>query len=210
MWSPPPGALASSNAPAPVADEQPPKAAGKGFAGLADLASNVSGVPPTAQPLNPAPARRSPAPTAPPAAEAHSSPLPVQPDASDGWKWLVGVAIGVGALFIFSQSNRKSEEAPSAAPIAHDAPATQPTLPAVLGLPGAGKPDAVPTEASQTESRPPDGTDLVFNASQIRYCAAEKIRLAAQEVEARSEIRSDVSRFNAKVADFNARCASFR
>ena len=193
-----------------MADEQTPKAAAKGFAGLADLASNVSSIPPTARPPDPAAARPSPPPPAPPAAEVHSSRLPVQPDASDGLKWLVGIAIGLGALFIFSQSDRKSESTPGATPVVHDTSAQPPTLPMSLGLPNSGKPEAMPTEPSQNEERPPVGTDVVFNAGQIRYCAAEKIRLAAQEVEARAEISSDVSRFNAKVADFNARCGSFR
>jgi peptidoglycan hydrolase-like protein with peptidoglycan-binding domain len=50
----------------------------------------------------------------------------------------------------------------------------------------------------------------VLSVPQIRYCAAEDIRLDAAKGVINNYVEAEVDRFNAMVADYNSRCSRFR
>jgi hypothetical protein len=60
------------------------------------------------------------------------------------------------------------------------------------------------------EVKPPAGTSLTLDRSQLRYCLSENIRLDLIErlVNTRSNVQVDS--YNARVEDYNARCSQYR
>lgn len=89
---------------------------------------------------------------------------------------------------------------------------TQPTAPAE-GVQRAENPPSHSSTFSapvDAESEPPQGTDLVLNAGQLRYCLSEKIRLDAAHAAVPATSRYAVTWYNLAVDDYNSRCAQFR
>lgn len=169
----------------------------KGFAGLSDLVPDIDATPPpVARPEPRVSAGGMPAPT-----KTASSPPPVKPpnqnqprpvapppssDSSAG-KWVLGIALVFGVLWLIGQADKK--------PSSRSA-----------GTPGA----ATQAPTRPEESKPPIGQDLVFSTAQIRYCLAEDIRMDAAKSVLNNYSDADVDQFNAMVSDYNSRCGSFR
>ena len=120
-------------------------------------------------------------------------------------KWLLGIGVVAGLLWLVSQSGDKAlSPAPAFTPssdsssVASPSPSWQP----------AQSPAAAPSRPS--EERPPVGTNNVLTSAQLRYCVAEKIRLDAAEGAINNYNDTHVDRFNEMVADYNGRCGQFR
>ena len=60
------------------------------------------------------------------------------------------------------------------------------------------------------ETKPPVGSGLAFDRSQIRYCLSENIRMDAWEGQLNQYSDTSVDAFNAAVNDYNTRCSHIR
>ncbi len=188
----------------------------KGFAGLSSMVSDVdSTVSQPARESKPAP-RAASAPAPAPAERARSTddqepdrPVYQAPAQSSGGsstgKWLLGIGLVAGLLWLVSQSGDKaSSPAPAFTPssdsssVASPSPSWQPA------------PSPPPAPSRPSEERPPVGTNNVLTSAQLRYCVAEKIRLDAAEGAISNYNDTHVDRFNEMVADYNGRCGQFR
>ena len=180
---------------------------GKGFAGLSSLVSDVDTPPPapktesagvTTSTGRSASEAAQPQPQQPTQRQTYQEP-PQSSSGSSGGKWVVGIAVVVGLLWLVGQSDKNT---PS------PAPAYSP--PAQSAAPSYSPPAQPQAPSVPQESKPPVGQDLVFSTAQIRYCLAEDIRMDAAKAVLNNYSDSDVNRFNAMVADYNSRCGSFR
>lgn len=202
--------------------DKTPKDEAKGFAGLSSMVSDVGDVSSiekrdvepqpsrgASQPVDEAAKKtepqQQPQPQPQPQPRAIYQDPPKSNDSGFQGKWLIGIAVIVGLVWLVSSSGKKAPEYPPAysmstnsAPAKIDSPTWQPPTPDVQ----------VPTKPS--EETPPVGTGLVLSQPQIRYCSAESIRLDAAKEAMNPYNDSDVNRFNALVADYNSRCSSFR
>lgn len=186
----------------------------KGFAGLSSMVSDVdSTVAQPARESKPAPrAASAPAPgerarstdDQAPDRPVYQAPAQSSGGSSTG-KWLLGIGVVAGLLWLVSQSGDKAlSPAPAFTPssdsssVASPSPSWQP----------AQSPAAAPSRPS--EERPPVGTNNVLTSAQLRYCVAEKIRLDAAEGAINNYNDTHVDRFNEMVADYNGRCGQFR
>ena len=137
--------------------------------------------------------------TTKPASQTYQTPA--QPSGgSSGVKWLIGIAVVIGLVWLANQSdnNRPSRSTYSPGSSTSTTPASQPSI---------AQPQ-VPSRPS--ESKPSVGRNNVLSIAEIRYCLAEKIRLDAAETVLNNYSDSDVDRFNAYVNDYNSRCGEFR
>lgn len=193
-------------------EEEKKQGEGKGFAGLSSMVSDVDdvvdGAPKQSQKTHSEPppeqsARKSTQQTqktaTKPAPQTYQTPA--QPSGgSSGGKWLIGIAVVIGLIWLANQSdnNRPSRSTYSPGSSTSTAPASQPSI---------SQPQ-VPSRPS--ESKPSVGRNNVLSIAEIRYCLAEKIRLDAAETVLNNYSDSDVDRFNAYVNDYNSRCGEFR
>lgn len=163
--------------------DKTPKDEAKGFAGLSSMVSDVGDAPSIEKrDVEPEPSRGASQPVEEAAKKTEPQPQPQPraiyqdpPKSNDGGfqgKWLIGIAVVVGLVWLASSSGKKSPEYPPAyststnsAPAKVDSPTWQPPISDVQ----------VPTKPS--EETPPVGTGLVLSQPQIRYCSAESIRL---------------------------------
>jgi len=203
-----------------------PKDEGKGFAGLSSMVSDVdvspvddvrnspgnsssSSRPPSAVPMQPAEATqtRTQAPSQPQSEHQtrSTSQAPAQPTGrGSGGKWLIGIAVVIGLIWLASLPDKKSSETPtyqtsnSSPAAAANSPAWQPHY------------DAVQAPSRPTEETPPVGSGNVLTTPQIRYCTAQSIRLDAAKDALNQYDDSQIDRFNSLVADYNSRCSNFR
>ena len=120
-------------------------------------------------------------------------------------KWVLGIGVVAGLLWLVSQSGDKtSSPAPAFTPsgnsssVASPSPSWQPA------------PSPPPAPSRPSEERPPVGTNNVLTSAQLRYCVAEKIRLDAAKGVIDNYNDTHVDRFNEMVADYNGRCGQFR
>ena len=186
----------------------------KGFAGLSSMVSDVdSTVAQPARESKPAP-RAAPAPATAERARSTDDQEPDRPvyqapaqssGGSSTGKWVLGIGVVAGLLWLVSQSGDKtSSPAPAYTPsgnsssVASPSPSWQP----------APSPPPAPTRPS--EERPPVGTNNVLTSAQLRYCVAEEIRLDAAKGAINNYNDTHVDRFNEMVADYNGRCGQFR
>lgn len=132
---------------------------------------------------------------------------PPQPPSggSSGKKWLIGLGIFFGFIWLISNSGSKNSSTPSSY---STPPATVPSAPSPSPSLPAQPPPPVPSRP--TEVKPGVGTNNTLDVDQIRYCVAEKIRLDASENAVDRYSADDVDRFNSIVADFNSRCGQYR
>ena len=193
-------------------EEEKKQEDGKGFAGLSSMVSDVDdvveGAPKQSQKTHSEPPPEQPAPkstqqtqktTTKPASQTYQTPA--QPSGgSSGGKWLIGIAVVIGLIWLANQSdnNRPSRSTYSPGSSTSTTPASQPSI---------AQPQ-VPSRPS--ESKPSVGRNNVLSIAEIRYCLAEKIRLDAAETVLNNYSDSDVDRFNAYVNDYNSRCGEFR
>lgn len=166
----------------------------RGFAGLRDLAAQVSlnGLSPIAPDLRAEPLEHQPA--APPTSSVPDNQEPYQgPSARKSIftrrnQLIVGGVIAIAVIWAVADQRSNSGNT-SATP---ETTYTQ-----------------APPEAL-AEVRPPVGTDIVLSSDQILYCLSEKIRLEGAQGAVSTYSQSEVDRFNAMINDYNSRCASFR
>ena len=200
----------------------------KGFAGLSSLVSDIDASPaddvrtphakssPSSRPPSAAP---TPAPDAPqPRTQAQPQPqpepqpqtkstyqVPSQPTGGgSGGKWLIGIAVVIGLIWLASLSDKKSSGTPTYSST-NSSPAAAPNSPAWQP-----PSDAVQAPSRPTEETPPVGSGNVLTAPQIRYCTAQGIRLDAAKDALNQYDDSHIDRFNSLVADYNSRCSNFR
>jgi len=127
--------------------------------------------------------------------------------------WAAAIAFG---LYMIAQEDGGSSYTP---PPTYAADANQPSAEANLP-PFPPEPPtevAAPTDAALVDatsatdvSLPPVGTDLEFEASQVRYCTFEKARITALKDMVSDTNWIAINGFNARVSDYNSRCGSFR
>ena len=191
----------------------------KGFSGLSDLASEVSGVDEAIKPepkaeakpstpkQPPHPQREKPAPE--PERKTKKSPPPVETVTSgtntggSGGKWILGI---IGVAFVIwlinneGQNNRTSSSNPPSTTQSYGYPQSSPA-------PAVRAPSSVQNAGLQY-TKPSVGTNNVLSVPQIRWCIREGIRIEAM----RSVIDSnaEVGKFNRIVDDYNSRCGSYR
>ena len=195
-----------------VDNEEKKQGKNKGFAGLSSMVSDVDDVvvstPKQSQKDPSVPSLKQPAGNSQPTKQTSTRPAsqtyqaPTQPSGgSSAGKWLLGIAVVIGLIWIANQSdnNRPSKPAYS--------PGTSSTSVASANQPAVVQPQ-VPTRPA--ESKPSVGRNNVLSTAQIRYCLGEKIRLDAAETVLNNYSDSDVDRFNGYVNDYNSRCGEFR
>ena len=191
----------------------------KGFSGLSDLASEVSGVDepikpepkaeakPSTPEQTPHPQREKPAPE--PERKTKKSPPPVETVTSgtntggSGGKWILGI---IGVAFVIwlinneGQNNRTSSSNPPSTTQSYGYPQSSPA-------PAVRAPSSVQNAGLQY-TKPSVGTNNVLSVPQIRWCIREGIRIEAM----RSVIdnNAEVGKFNRTVDDYNSLCGSYR
>lgn len=188
-------------------EEHNKKNEGKGFAGLSSLVSDVDMAPPPPAPRTDSagsktgtgrPAAQSPQPQSQRPIQRETYQEPPQPSSgSTGGKWVLGIAVVIGLLWLIGESNKNT-------------PSPAYTPPAQSAAPSYSPPAQPQAPSLPQESKPPVGQDRVFSTAQIRYCLAESIRMEGAEGALNNYSDSDVDRFNAMVDDYNSRCGSFR
>jgi hypothetical protein len=195
-----------------MAEDDGGKLSVKGFAGLAGLVSDI-----TIEPPNQARTTKTSSakvPSVRPIGSTRTQPPPSSPQPSNrgpqamptnqGVPWRTFGGLAVIAVFALiaavSQIGKSQDSAPAA-----DASA------AAVDASAAVDPTAAPSSAPSTEeTAPPVGSGLQLDASQIRYCLSEKIRINAVRTLVQDEAAPELTAFNAKVDDYNARCGSFQ
>jgi peptidoglycan hydrolase-like protein with peptidoglycan-binding domain len=207
------GIRLASSGKANMNDEEEKKhGEGKGFAGLSSMVSDVDDVV-SSKPKQPQKPHSEPPlkqnaggsgqpkqTSAKPASQPYQATA--QPSGgSSGGKWLIGIAVVIGLIWLANQSDnsRPSKSAYS--------PGTSSTSTVPASQPAIAQPQA---STRPSESKPSVGRNNVLSTGQIRYCLAEKIRLDASEAVLNNYSDSDVDRFNAYVNDYNSRCGEFR
>jgi outer membrane protein assembly factor BamE (lipoprotein component of BamABCDE complex) len=191
----------------------------KGFSGLSDLASDVSGIDepikpePKAEakpstPKQPPQPQREAAPSEP-KRKTTSSPPPIEPASSgksgggSGGKWVLGI---IGVIFVIwlinngGQSNKKPSYTPPSSSQSYSYPQSTPA-PAV-------QTPSTTQSAGLQYTKPSVGTNNVLSVPEIRWCIREGIRIEAM----RDVIDNNagIDEFNRIVNDYNSRCGSYR
>ncbi|RLA50422.1 MAG: hypothetical protein DRR42_13230, partial [Gammaproteobacteria bacterium] len=193
-------------------EEEKEKEEVKGFAGLSSMASDVDAVvdstPKKTQKASSDSATKQSADNRPqdkeeqPGADPWTGQRTTQPSGgSSAGKWLIGIAVVIGLIWLANQSDSNRPSRPA------DSPGISSTSVAPASQPAVVQPQA-PIRPS--ESKPSVGRNNVLSTGQIRYCLAEKIRLDASEAVLNNYRDSDVDRFNGYVNDYNSRCGEFR
>ena len=191
----------------------------KGFSGLSDLASEVSGID---EPIKPEPKaeakpsthkqppqpQREAAPSEP-ERKTTSSPPPIETVSSGksggglGGKWILGI---IGVIFVIwvinnaGQSNKKPSYTPPSSSQNYSYPQSTPA-PAV-------QTPSTTQSAGLQYTKPSVGTNNVLSVPEIRWCIREGIRIEAM----RDVIDNNagIDEFNRIVNDYNSRCGSYR
>lgn len=189
-----------------VGEEEKKKGAGKGFAGLSSLVSDVdvSLSPPARQEKTDSGETANVPPNAQAgqrAAQQESDQQASQPSTNSTLAmWLVGFAVLVGLILLIAQGGKQTPSQPAAYE-----PASQ------IAYPDKSVEPVVPQEPPRpVEATPPVGQGLALSAPQIRYCLAEDIRLEGARGAVNKRSDTDVDQFNAMVTDYNGRCANYR
>lgn len=166
------------------------RGSGRGFSGLAALASTISPaptLPPEVQPVKP------PAPSVRPQPEA----APSKPSGIGNKLWLAGIAVAVVYGIVSSQGSRT--------PITSSAPA-----PTSQPRPSPSTPSYTAPTYVAAESRPAGGAGNILSQGELRYCLTEKIRLEAMNDLVQDGTSNQIRRFNEQVDDYNSRCVRYR
>ena len=191
----------------------------KGFSGLSDLASEVTGVdePIKSEPkaeAKPSAPEQSPRPqrekdTSKAERKTQSSPPPIETvssgnnTGSSGGKWILGI-IGVAFVIWLINNGGQSNRKPSYTP---------PSSTQSYGYPKSSPAPAVRTPISSQNGglkyiKPSVGTNNVLTVPQIRWCVREGIRIEAMR--GIIDTNAKVGMFNRIVNDYNSRCGSYR
>ena len=191
----------------------------KGFSGLSDLVSEVSGID---EPIKPEPkAEAKPStPKQPPQPERETIPSeperkttssspPIETVSSGksggglGGKWILGI---IGVIFVIwlinsgDQGNNKTSYSPPSSSQSHSYSQSSPA--SAIQTPSTNQ------SAGLQNSKPSVGTNNVLSVPEIRWCIREGIRIEAmREV---IDNNAGIDEFNRIVNDFNSRCGSYR
>ena len=189
-----------------ASDDEKKQDEGKGFAGLSSMASDVDDVViRTPKQSQKAPSESPPQQSAGNSQQAKQTQTyqaPAQPSGgSSAGKWMLGIAVVIGLIWIVNQSDNNRPSKPAYSPGTSSTSTAPASQPAVLQPQASSRP---------SESKPSVGRNNVLSTAQIRYCLAEKIRLDAAEAVLNNYSDSDVNRFNGYVNDYNSRCGEFR
>ncbi len=189
-------------------DEQKKTNLGKGFAGLSSMVSDVDTSVRAADKtkLNPSSVGATrPPPEVPPVKKTEGSraadqiSTKQQSGGSSAGKWLLGVGLVIGVLWLISSMSN----APS--------PKRIPQMPDQFDVKVPKPFDQVDRQPNRsTEEMPPVGTNLVLAPAQLRYCLSEAIRVDAARAVLNNYQQTDVDRFNAMINSYNSRCGNFR
>ena len=186
----------------------------KGFSGLSDLASEVSGIDEPIKPEPKAEAKQPPQPQpaaspSEPERTTTSSPPPIETVSSgkssggSGGKWILGI---IGVVFVIwlinngGQSNKKPSYTPPSSSQSYSYPQSSPA-------------PAVQTPSSNQSTglqytKPSVGTNNVLSVPEIRWCIREGIRIdAMRDV---IDTNAGIDEFNPIVNDYNSHCGSYR
>jgi len=191
----------------------------KGFSGLSDLASEVSGIDEPIQPeskteVKPSAIKQPSQPqreTAPSESERKttSSPPPIETVSSgksgggSGGKWILGI---IGVIFVIwlinngGQSNKKPSYTPPSSSQSYSYPQSTPA-PAV-------QTPSTTQSAGLQYTKPSVGTNNVLSVPEIRWCIREGIRIEAMRDVI--DTNAGIDEFNRIVNDYNSRCGSYR
>lgn len=191
----------------------------KGFSGLSDLVSEVSGIDEPIKPepkvetkpstpKQPPPPEREAAPAEPERITTNSSP-PIETVSSgksaggSGGKWILGI---IGVIFVIwlinsgDQNNKKPSYSPPSSSQSYSYP--QNSAAPVVQTPST-------TQSSGLQyTKPSVGTNNVLSVPEIHWCIREGIRIEAM----RDVIDNNagIDEFNRTVNDYNSRCGSYR
>jgi peptidoglycan hydrolase-like protein with peptidoglycan-binding domain len=191
----------------------------KGFSGLSDLASEVSGIDEPIKPepkaeAKPSAPKQPPQPqreaaTSEPERKTTSSPPPIETVSSgksgggSGGKWILGI---IGVIFVIwlinntGQSNKTPSYTPPSSSQSYNYPQSTPA-------PAVQTPSTTQSTGLQY-TKPSVGTNNVLSVPEIRWCIREGIRIEAM----RDVIDNNagIDEFNRIVNDYNSRCGSYR
>lgn len=180
--------------------------AGKGFAGLLTLLSDVDGDIEAAR--RKAAAWREPEPESDTVLRASSS------NEDRIWKYSAAAfALVLVFLFLyFLPSQKSSPNWRSSIPPIVDVDLLKLKYGLISKTPidNPAKTSQKQPEGHSKEEMPPVGTETVLNSAQIQYCLSEDIRLEAGGQVVDTHSASEVGRYNSLVADYNSRCGRFR
>lgn len=138
------------------------------------------------------------------------------------WTWLGWGAAAIFVIYLVSNEGSGSGSSTGSDPSAgytvlpdsssatDPAPTSEPESVEVPAASSDGAEPVAPADAGESVSMPPIGTQNVLDASQLRYCAFEKVRLNAMQPIIVNGGEQATSQFNLRVDDYNARCGSFR
>lgn len=179
---------------------------GTGFSALQSLTSDVGPALREAQRRStlPKPDARIPAPHAGTDRPGVASvPRPV-PSSSIRWGRVVVAALVVGVIVLINWGSGGGSQSSGVSPTAYSAP-----VPEAYSTPSNPYLMAAPDVLREQPPAPGDGY-RVLSESEIRYCLAEDIRMAAASSALNRYDGSAVSLFNLHVDDYNARCGNYR
>ncbi|MGD9950205.1 MAG: peptidoglycan-binding protein, partial [Desulfobulbus sp.] len=191
----------------------------KGFSGLSDLVSEVSGID---EPIKPEPKAEAkpPAPKQPPQPrggtasseperKTSSTPPPIETLSSgksgggSGGKWILGI---IGFVFVIwliyngGQSNKKPSYTPPSSSQSYSYPQSSPA-------PAVQTPSSTQSAGLQY-TKPSVGTNNVLSVPEIRWCIREGIRI--ETMRDVIDTNTGIDEFNRIVNDSNSRCGSYR
>ncbi len=194
----------------------------RGFAGLADLVSEVDSVirvtarqrVPEPDPVSHSPSPRQTAATqARPATEyGTADPNESSRPNRGGLKVVFGLLAAGAAILVFVTVGQEPSRPSSAVRPPSVVPTPTTRAPTVAPTPTTRAP-TIPT--TQTAARPTEQAPLIttpsspiLNVAQIRYCLAQDIRLET----ARPTLQNNdqIARFNRAISDWNSRCGSYQ
>jgi hypothetical protein len=191
----------------------------RGFSGLSDLASEVSGI---NEPIKPEPKTEA-KPSTPkqppqpqrevgpsePERKSTSSPLPIETVSSgksgggSSGKWILGIIGVIFVIWLFNngeQSNKKTSYTPPSSSQNYSYPQS-------LGVPAVQTPSTTQSAGLQY-TKPSVGTNNVLSVPKIRWCVREGIRIEAMRDVI--DTNAGIDEFNRIVKDYNSRCGSYR
>jgi peptidoglycan hydrolase-like protein with peptidoglycan-binding domain len=191
----------------------------KGFSGLSDLASEVSGIDEPTKPEPKAEAKPSmpkqppqpqrKAPPSEPERKTTSSPPPIETVSSgksgggSGGKWILGI---IGVIFVIwlinngGQSDKKPSYTPPSSSQSYSSPQSIPA-------PAVQTPRTTQTAGLQY-TKPSVGTENVLSVPEIRWCIREGMRI--ETMREHIDTNAGIDEFNLIVNDYNSRCGSYR
>ena len=191
----------------------------KGFSGLSDLASEVSGIDdsinsdpkaeakPSTPKLAPQPQREA-APSEP-EQKPKNSPPPVETvstgnnEGTSGGKWILGVIGFFFVIFLINNAGQSTKKPSYTQPSSSQSYSSPQSNPA----PVVQAPSTVQSAGLQY-TKPSIGSNNVLSVPEIRWCIREGIR-----IEAMRDIidnNAGIDEFNGIVSDYNSRCGSYR